>query len=942
MLNFYSAIVLEVVFLMVFLVLMTNTNDLLSQNKRRQFLLLFFSVIVSILAEWSGSIAALSGRKFRQVHVWTKMVELSMTPMVPFMCAEILTRSADQSGKNKWFPYILILHTGLEILSALNGFIYYVDGDGIFRHGPYYWIYLVTYLGGSAYVLWVGYQVSRQYQNSNKRMLVLMLGFLLFGIAANQMDKSVKSAWLTVAIVVTLIYIFYNDMLQRIDERTMLLNRASYRNLLSRLREPVMIEMLDIDAFKAVNNEYGVVYGDQCLQVIGGILQNVFGRYGKCYRIGGNKFCVILDSDDGALAELNGQFLTAMEKCRETDPHLPHISLGYVRYEPSNGTVRDAVQAADAAMYRNKERNRIKYGPIPQTMLQEDKLSPMLTGEAPSEKLDTSGLTGRTFTAFAGTSERSYIYLCNMNTRVSRWSPAAVRYFGLPSEYMFEAGKVWESCIHPQDRQMYRDSIEAVFSGRTQIHELEYRVRNRLGEYVVCTCRGVVLKGSGTDPDLFAGTIVNHGIVDEVDPITNLHTDAEFTKSIHRLIEERTAACVIKVGIEHFRHINAMYGQEGGNQVLRLFGIELQELVEGRGRVFRLEGAKFAFYLYDADQDEARKFFHQLRSVAESNIQINNLRIPLRIYGGAVLLDAKCAYNDYIVRSSLIYAMEQSQENYRNELVFSEDVCQTVNAENIQLHTEIHRSAMEGCRNFFLVYQPIVSFSTGKVIGAETLLRWKGEPYGVVPPDSFIPWLENDPAFLPVGNWILRQAIEETRPLRQADPKFTLNVNITDTQLEYSGFREDVLNILAETGCPPENLCLELTERCRHLDPDFLADELKFFRSHGITVAIDDLGTGTSSLTLVLQLPIDELKVDRFFLSKIFTNKNYRYMMECILKSSSQLGFRTCVEGIETQEQYDLIKSLAGDCYQGYYASKPLPIEEFQKFYRGRTETAKI
>lgn len=159
-------------------------------------------------------------------------------------------------------------------------------------------------------------------------------------------------------------------------------------------------------------------------------------------------------------------------------------------------------------------------------------------------------------------------------------------------------------------------------------------------------------------------------------------------------------------------------------------------------------------------------FSAQLRNVAETNIQINNLRIPLRIYGGAVRLNSRHSYDECLVRSSLIYAMEQSLESYRNELVFSEDIRQTMNDENIQLHAEIHRSAMEGCRNFFLCYQPIISFSMGKIIGAEALLRWKQEPYGVVPPDSFIPWLENDPAFIPVGNWILRQAIQETAPLR--------------------------------------------------------------------------------------------------------------------------------------------------------------------------------
>lgn len=936
--TFYSVIVLEVIILMIYLMIMANANDLLSREKRSMFLLLFFSIILSVAAEWTGSATIPFGGQFRQVHVWTKVVELSLTPLVPYLCAEVLSDSADRTKRKRW-PYgVLLVHTVLEILSAFTGFIFYVDQKDIFCHGPFYWIYLLTYLVASAYVLRSGYQISRRYQNRNRIILPLLLGLLLFGVAANQLDKSVKVAWLTVAIVVTLFYLFYNDMMQRMDEMTMLLNRASYNNQLSRLHEPVLIQLFDVDFFKSVNDRYGHLYGDSCLRVIGSAIREIYGPYGKCYRIGGDEFCVILDSADSPLEQLNETFSAALASYRGTDGRFPYISVGYTKWDASCGDVEDAIQIADSMMYRNKDRNKIKHGPLTDPAAEEEALSSELVLAADQQgaslQLDISGLTSRTFTAFSGTTRRSYLYLCNMNTGVSRWSPAAVRYFGLPGEYMFGAGKIWENCIHPQDRKMYHEDIEKVFSGQSLVHELEYRVRNHLGEYVVCTCRGVVLKGDESAPDLFAGTIINHGIVDEVDPVTNLHTNGEFTKSIHRLLAERTAACLFHVGIEHFRHINAMYGQEGGNQVLRLFAMELSELLGGRGRVFRLEGAKFALYLYHAGRKEAQDFFHQVRVMAENNIQINNLHIPLRIYGGAVLLDGRHGYSDYIVRGSLSCAMEQSLEVSRGELVFDEAAGQAVNMENIRLHKEIHRSAVEGCRNFFLCYQPILSFATGKVIGTEALLRWKQEAYGVVPPDRFIPWLENDPSFIQVGNWILRRAIEETRPLWQADPDFVLNVNLAHTQLAHWGFRDDVLRILDETGCPARNLCLELTERCRHMDLQYLAEELRFFRSHGIAVAIDDFGTGSSSLTLPLQLPVSELKVDRLFVSKLFADEKYRYMMEGILHTARRGGFCTCIEGIETKEQYDLIASLGGDCYQGYYASRPVEIEAFLAFCR--------
>ena len=256
----------------------------------------------------------LYGGRFRQVHVWTKVVEPLLTPVVPFLCAEVLNHSIRAAQKLKWYSYVLLLHMGLEILSAFWGSSFYVDQAGVFRHGPFYWIYLVTYLTGGVYVLVVGYQTSRQYQSRNKIILPLLLAFLLFGVAANQLDKSIKSAWLTVALDVTLIYIFYNEMLQRVDEMTMLLNRTSYDNRLRRLHEPVTIQFFDVDLFKYVNDEYGHFYGDQCLGKIGRFIRSVYGKHGKCYRIGGDEFCVILDSDQCPVEELNTRFFTALGK----------------------------------------------------------------------------------------------------------------------------------------------------------------------------------------------------------------------------------------------------------------------------------------------------------------------------------------------------------------------------------------------------------------------------------------------------------------------------------------------------------------------------------------------------------------------------------------------------------------------------------------------------
>jgi PAS domain S-box-containing protein len=158
-----------------------------------------------------------------------------------------------------------------------------------------------------------------------------------------------------------------------------------------------------------------------------------------------------------------------------------------------------------------------------------------------------------------------------MQTNISRWSKSAVDYFGLPGEYMEKADEIWESYIHPDDREVYRRDIEAVFSGKKKYHELEYRVRNREGNYVICTCKGVILYGENGEPDLFAGTLSNHGIISNIDATTNLYNIYEFLNAVRQIGKTGEPTTLLMIGINQFRAVNDIYDYAFGNEVLREF-----------------------------------------------------------------------------------------------------------------------------------------------------------------------------------------------------------------------------------------------------------------------------------------------------------------------------------------------------------------------------------
>ena len=544
-------------------------------------------------------------------------------------------------------------------------------------------------------------------------------------------------------------------------------------------------------------------------------------------------------------------------------------------------------------------------------------------------ELDKSGLDNRVFNAFAETSGHLYIYLCNMQTNVSRWSRFAVEYFGLLGEYMENAGVIWEEHIHPEDRLMYHNDIEAVFSGKKTAYDLEYRARNKEGDYVVCTCHGIVLKGKDGEPDLFVGTIVNHGIIDNVDPATNLYNIYEFMNAMRQLCENKEKADVLMLGINQFHNINDVYGYVFGNKVLCDFGEKLKELVCGKGMVYRMDGAKFAICVRGTDKPEdAARIYERIRQIAHSEIVAAGTPVSLSVAGGAICVN-NYSGGAYTIRSSVTYALDQSKQDCHGELVFFEDGLLEGSQKNMERLNAFRQSMANGCSGFYMCYQPLVEAKSGRLKGMEALVRWKDEVWGEVPPGCFIPWLEQDPFFYELGKWILKTAMTETLPIVKAHPDFILNINISHSQFERSTFRDSLMEILRTTGFPAGNLCLELTERCRAANKGKLKEESMFFHAHGIRLAMDDFGTGAASLNLLREVPMDCLKIDRAFISNIQTNHSDQVIVETVIDCAGRLGIHICLEGVENQELRDFVMRYDADTHQGYYYSRPVRIEKF-------------
>jgi EAL domain-containing protein (putative c-di-GMP-specific phosphodiesterase class I) len=278
-------------------------------------------------------------------------------------------------------------------------------------------------------------------------------------------------------------------------------------------------------------------------------------------------------------------------------------------------------------------------------------------------------------------------------------------------------------------------------------------------------------------------------------------------------------------------------------------------------------------------------------------------------------------------------AMYQAKENGRQTYQFFEPAMNLRAVERQSIEGDLRR-ALE--RHEFVVhYQPKINLKTGRIAGAEALLRWTHPIRGLVSPAQFIPVAEDCGLILPIGNWVLRQACQQAQAWLAAGlPMGTMAVNISAMQLREGTFVDSVFAILKETGLDPKFLEVELTESVLMKHAESTASILKALKARGVQVAVDDFGTGYSSLSYLRKFPIDALKIDQSFVSQITTVPDETIIVKAVVSMGRSLKLRVVAEGVETQEQLAFLQAHQCDEAQGYFFSRPVPPQQFAKLLK--------
>lgn len=719
-----------------------------------------------------------------------------------------------------------------------------------------------------------------------------------------------------------------NELARR-DGLTGIRNITAYREMETELDKKIEersdeqfgIVVFDINDLKVVNDTQGHKAGDELIKESCKLVCRTFS-HSPVYRIGGDEFIVILKGSD-----YNDRINLFSAFKRQVEENLrigegPVVAAGMTDYRRlEDRKIVDMFKRADESMYNNKSH------------LKDEKIRLELRDGKndsgyKSVPEDRRTILDTLFKAFDVVAEGTYVYICDMKYDFSRWSKNCVDTYGLPSEYMYGAGDIWEGCIHPEDREGYHKAIENIFAGDSSGHNMQYRVKNPNGEYDVCTCRGIVMRDLMGNPDYFAGTIRNHGSQGHIDTLTGLRNQYSFFEDLDGYIKRSTELNVLLLGISKFSEINEMYGYHFGNRVLQLFARKVLDTTGNTGHCYRLDGTKFAVISNSLSVDEIKEIYEQFRDFFRDSFEVEGKKIILNTNCGLVAVD-HFDFDSQTVYGCLNYAYSESKSRHQGNLMEFHNDLNDYNRHRLEKLHDIRASIMHGYKGFYLMYQPVVDAKTEKLIGAEALLRWKNDTYGVVPPDQFIPLLESDPMFPELGEWIIKEAIIASKKIIESEPDFVINVNLSYTQLEKPDFVDMVFRILDDMEYPPDHICFEVTERCRLLDIDHLKNVTARLKSRGILVALDDFGTGFSSVGIVKELPFDIIKIDRGFIQKIEESKTDRELIKYFSGLASLYGAKVCVEGIETEGMRDILQNFGVGSFQGYYYAKPLMLDQF-------------
>jgi len=721
------------------------------------------------------------------------------------------------------------------------------------------------------------------------------------------------------------------------DDLTGALSRRAGIECLSELvtkarreEKDLAVALLDVNDLKLVNDRFGHTEGDRLLTYITDVVKQNMGPQDILFRLSGDEFVVVFYDRDITYGEERMEWILKQlreERIERSVFYDVSFSYGLLEVLPGDRcAASDVLSKADEKMYVQKRNYHIAKA--------RERLA------VPPEK---SGIERfdydkeHLFEALTcGTDD--YMFVGNMQTGAFRYSPLMVNEFGLPGEVVENAAAFWSDLIHPDDEQGFMESNQEIADGRTDYHCIEYRAKNKDGEWIWLRCRGKMVRDENGNPGLFAGMITNLGGKNQLDHMTGLYNRFEFEGAVKKNLADCGSSGkmgIIILDMDSFKNINDLYNRSFGDEVLRVTARKISELLPPEAEIYRLDGDEFGIVIQSGDVKLCFDIFYRIQQSLRGQQELGGKKYYCTISGGyaAYPQDAE-SYQELLQYAN--YSLEHSKLMGKNKItVFSTEILRK-KKRRLELVELLRESVERGFSGFFVHYQPQIEMKTGKLYGAEALARWRCGKLGDISPVEFIPLLEQSGMIIQMGMWIFRQAVAQCARWSQKMPDFHMSVNLSYLQLLEGDMAGQVEKSLKEFNVDPANITLELTETYLIKEDEAIHHVLQRLRAIGVRIAMDDFGVGYSSLFSLKNTPVDIVKIDRGFVKGLTSDRFNVTFIRAIAELCHNAGKMVCLEGVETGEEFNVIKSAGLELIQGFYFGRPVSPEEFEnKFLQG-------
>ncbi|HTO76461.1 MAG TPA: EAL domain-containing protein [Thermoanaerobaculia bacterium] len=520
-------------------------------------------------------------------------------------------------------------------------------------------------------------------------------------------------------------------------------------------------------------------------------------------------------------------------------------------------------------------------------------------------------------------------------------NPKLAEIFGYTAEEMLAMDSVM-SLVSEEDRALVQENIRRRLAGEAQTVRYSFRALRKDGQEIELEVHGAGTEFQGrpaiigtlldiTDRKRAEAQIVYHAYHD---PLTELPNRMLFMERLRLQLaqarRQRRKLSIVYFDLDHYKYVNDTLGHSVGDEFLQTVATRLKGLVREMDTVARVGGDEFVILIPDVSRAE------DISIVAQK--LLNSVARPLQVEGRALNITASIGIATFpadgedaetLLRNADT-AMYRAKELGRNNFQLCTPELTSKAVERLTIQNGL-RLALDR-DELVLHYQPVVSLTSGRIVGLEALVRWQHAEKGLIMPGAFISVAEETGLILPLGEWVLVTAAKQLKHWQNAGlPDLRMAVNVSARQFRETSLVRTIEKALGDSEVQPHHLEIEITESIAMESAEVVVANLESLRNMSVGISIDDFGTGYSSLTYLKRYPINSLKIDRSFVTDVATNPADAGIVRAVVEMAHGMKLNVIAEGVETKDQFAHLQKYGCDEMQGYWFSKPLPVEAINK-----------